>query len=382
MTPSCPQGDAEVADEKSTESSDKDGTGYPSGREGFPPALPNSLYRFVWRESRRRQILLVLLTTCVFPLSLLPLELQRRIVNNAVRDPDVDLLITLCLIYLAAAVGHGLLKFVRNMAVGAIGERVARDLRLRIAYWVGLFGADTAKPATDATVSDEDSSNASVKKSGHEGSAVSLMASESEKVGAFAGDAISQPLLQAGLMISVLGYMLIIDWRTAAASLAVYLPAAAMAPVIQRCINRQVSRKTALMRQLGDITAGTQDTTEEDHDDAGHKLPAHASRPEILTLEVLKARMSIYLYKFGFKFFNNLMSELGRLSVLFVGGWFVIQGETEIGVLVAFLSGLEKVSDPARELLNFYRQLSQTRVQYAILCGVIGDCRPAGNKPR
>jgi hypothetical protein len=51
-------------------------------------------------------------------------------------------------------------------------------------------------------------------------------------------------------------------------------------------------------------------------------------------------------------------------------------------VLVAFLSGLEKVSDPARELLNFYRQLSQTRVQYAILCGVIGDCRPAGNKPR
>ncbi|MEQ8604507.1 MAG: ABC transporter ATP-binding protein [Marivibrio sp.] len=327
-------------------------------REGLR-ALPASLYRFVWRESRRRQVLLCLLTALVFPLSLAPLELQRRIVDGAIRDPNVELLVTLCLIYLASAVAHSLTKFARNMAVGAIAERTARDLRLHILERTGLIEHRSA-PVTKK----ED-------KTGHEGSAVSLIAAEAEKVGAFAGDAISQPLMQAGIMLSVLGYMLYIDWRTAAASLAVYIPAAALAPMVQRCINRHVQRKTTLMRRLGDVTAGTD--AAEDGMAPGGLRARHADRPEILTLDVMKARLCIFLYKFGFKAFNNLMGELGRLSVLFVGGWFVIQGETEVGVLVAFLSGLEKVADPARELLNFYRQLSQSRVQYDILRRAVDD---------
>lgn len=324
-----------------------------AGGDASPPPLPQSLYRFVWRESRRRQVLLCLLTAVVFPLSLAPLELQRRIVDGAIRDPNVELLVTLCLIYLAAAVAHSLIKFARNMAVGAIAERTARDLRLHILERTGLIEHRSAPVTTPEP------------KPGRSGSAVSLIASEAEKVGAFAGDAVSQPLMQAGIMLSVLGYMFYIDWRTAAASLAVYLPATALAPVVQRCINRHVQRKTALMRRLGDVTAGT-DASEEPTPD-GAPRAAHADRPEMLTLDVMKARLCIFLYKFGFKSFNNLMGELGRLAVLFVGGWFVIQGETEVGVLVAFLSGLEKVADPARELLNFYRQLSQSRVQYGVL---------------
>jgi len=336
---------------------------------GVSKPLPVSLYRFVWRESRRRQVGLCLLTATVFPLSLAPLELQRRIVDGAIRDPNVELLVTLCLIYLGAAVLHSLTKFARNMAVGAIAERTARDLRLHILERMGRIAhrsAPVSKPAP---------------KAGHEGSSVSLIASEAEKVGAFAGDAVSQPLMQAGIMLSVLGYMLYIDWRTAAASLAVYVPAAALAPAVQRCINRHVERKTALMRRLGDVTAGTGGMDEAGAEDAtpprGQRAD-HADRPEILTLDVMKARLCVFLYKFGFKAFNNLMGELGRLAVLFVGGWFVIQGETEVGVLVAFLSGLEKVADPARELLNFYRQLSQSRVQYDILRRAVDERPTAG----
>lgn len=333
-----------------------------------PRPLPASLYRFVWRESGRRQVALALLTVVVFPLSLAPLELQRRIVNNAIKDPNVELLITLCLIYLGAAIAHALVKFARNIAVGVISEQVTRNLRLRLIHWVGPLA-----PHGDRRPDESDRS------SGHEGAAVSLTAGEAEKVGGFAGDALSQPLLQGGVMLSVLGYMIWVDWRMALAALAVYIPAALLAPLVQRRINGHVARKTELMRTLGDVMARGDAGAETDatsQDEGASARSRQANRPEILTLDVLKARLCIFFYKFGFKALNNLMSEFGRLAVLFVGGWFVIQGETEVGVIVAFLSGLEKVSDPARELLNFYRQLSQARVQYGQLRGGVGDGPP------
>jgi len=67
------------------------------------------------------------------------------------------------------------------------------------------------------------------------------------------------------------------------------------------------------------------------------------------------------------KFLNNLIGHLGPLSILMVGGWLVIQGETEIGTIVAFISGYERMINPARDLLNFYRRLSAMRVQYRLV---------------
>jgi ABC-type bacteriocin/lantibiotic exporter with double-glycine peptidase domain len=65
--------------------------------------------------------------------------------------------------------------------------------------------------------------------------------------------------------------------------------------------------------------------------------------------------------------FNNALGHLGPLSVLVVGGWLVIRGETQVGTIVAFVSGYEKLMNPARDLLNLYRQYSQMRVQYRLI---------------
>ena len=45
--------------------------------------MPKSLYGFIWQESGRQQVWLCLLTLLVVPLSTVPLELQRRIINDA-----------------------------------------------------------------------------------------------------------------------------------------------------------------------------------------------------------------------------------------------------------------------------------------------------------
>ena len=45
------------------------------------------------------------------------------------------------------------------------------------------------------------------------------MASEAERVGGFVGEAFSQPLLQGGRLVAVLGYMLVVEPTIALVSL-------------------------------------------------------------------------------------------------------------------------------------------------------------------
>ena len=49
------------------------------------------------------------------------------------------------------------------------------------------------------------------------------------------------------------------------------------------------------------------------------------------------------------------------------GGYLVMQGQTQVGVIVAFISGFEKISAPVRELVSFYRVAEQARVQHDMI---------------
>ena len=51
--------------------------------------MPKSLYGFIWKVSSRDQILLCVITLVVAAMSMAPLELQRRIVNDAIENHDL-----------------------------------------------------------------------------------------------------------------------------------------------------------------------------------------------------------------------------------------------------------------------------------------------------
>src|SRR5262245_51661145 len=51
---------------------------------GSWPRMPPTLYAYIWQNSRRGQVVLCVLTVLVSFLTALPLELQRRIVDDAV----------------------------------------------------------------------------------------------------------------------------------------------------------------------------------------------------------------------------------------------------------------------------------------------------------
>ena len=95
-----------------------------------------TLFSFIWKYSRREQIMLLLVTLTTFPFLYVTLELPKRIINDAIgADRDqvfmlgVDLsqtqfLMTLCFGYLGAVFVHGLLKMRLNTMKGVVAERL------------------------------------------------------------------------------------------------------------------------------------------------------------------------------------------------------------------------------------------------------------------
>lgn len=84
-------------------------------------------------------------------------------------------------------------------------------------------------------------------------------------------------------------------------------------------------------------------------------------------LKVFGLNMGIYKLKFSMNFLMNLMTQIGTASILALGGYFVVTGRTEIGTVVAVLSGLSKINDPWGDLVTWYRDLQATRVKYGLV---------------
>ncbi len=296
--------------------------------------LPKSLYRFVWKVSGPQQVRLCLLTLLLFPLSMVPLELQRRIVNSALAQVDVGVLVGLGAVYLAVLLLAGALKYVRNLYLGRVSEGVIRRLRIRVS---GVLARD------------EDPEEF--------GARVSMIAAETEQLGGFVGEAVGQPLLSAGILLSVASYMLWTEPQVALVAFAFFIPSLLIAPWLQKRINRYGKQRTELLRELSQGVVV----------DEGHSEEKRTDGFKDLIGEIYAVRVRLYAVKLFAKFLNNFMGHLGVLAVLVFGGMLVIEGRTDIGVVVAFISGFERIIEPARELLNFYRQQSQMRVQYVLI---------------
>ena len=286
--------------------------------------MPKLLYGYVVKASLPQQIPLCILTVMVFPLTLAPLELQRRIVDGAIEGGDVRLLAILGAIYLGAVVLMGLLKYIRNIYTEWVSEGVIRRLRHRIA---GADGVDA-----------------------DDGTRQAILAAEAENVGGFVAEAIAFPLLQIGIIVSVIGYMLFVEPLMAIVAIVFLIPPTIVVAVSQPFLDKLSGRKIEAVRGLGEAAL------EKEGDDIRHLIG------RIYVLRLRFARI-----KHAMKSINNLLAHLGPLSILLVGGWLAINGETEIGTIVAFISGYERMNGPARDMLNFYRRLSMMRVQYKLV---------------
>jgi hypothetical protein len=81
--------------------------------------MPRTIFRYVLETSGLHQLFLLLLTVGVFLLEVVPLELQRRVVNDLVKHGDFWLVIVLCAVYAGTVLVQGGAPSSSSMSIAA-----------------------------------------------------------------------------------------------------------------------------------------------------------------------------------------------------------------------------------------------------------------------
>jgi len=302
-----------------------------------------ALYRYIWRVSGRHQVALALLAVGLFLLQLAPLELQRRIVNSATQRDEYSAIAWLCAVYALVVVLQGGLKLVLNVYRGSVSEAANRRLRLAVNPAANGDAPDGAAPAD-------------------EGVAISIIVSEVEVVGGFIGASFSEPVLNGGILLSVFGYMLYTQPMLALVAIALFCPQFLFIPMLQESINKRTESRIRTMRALSvDIV---------------NEAAARAGTREAGTFrhrvgEVYRLNMEIFHRKFGMNFLMNLFHHMGTIGILAVGSWLLLNGRTEMGTIVAFISGINRMNDPWGDLVNYFRDLTNAAVRYQLIVATL-----------
>jgi len=282
-------------------------------------------------------------------LSTAPLELQRRIVNDAFAGGSFRTIAGLAGLYGALALAEGLVKLGMNVYRGYVGEITVLAMRRVFLDLERALPADASSPEAL-------------------GVETSMMLAEAEPVAGFVAVSVSEPVLQGGLLVSVVAYMTYLQPVMALVALAVLTPQLFFVPMIQAAINRRVADRIATLRAVG-------------ADIIGDRTGIHDARQQERLVHVFALNMGIFKLKFSMNFLMNLLHHLGVAAVLAVGGWFVVHGQTEVGTVVAFISGLAKIVDPWGDMVNWFRDLTSTRTKYALISGaaqVLARARDGG----
>jgi ABC-type multidrug transport system fused ATPase/permease subunit len=307
-------------------------------------ALPPTVYAYINGVSARHQIPLVLLSITVFLLSVVPLETQRRIINDAIKTQSVSAIVWLAVAYLCVALLEGAVKLGLNIYRSWVSEMVVLDLRRRVAALPPNGLNQREAPAT-----------------GHaEGTAVSMVLSEVEPIGGFAGISISEPLLQAGVLVSVFGYLFFLEPSMALLCAAAFSPQLVFVPWMQRAINRRSGERIETLRNIGGDIVGA--TGADKHGAATLDGPIE---------HVFELSTGVFRIKFSMYFLMNLTHHLGVATALGVGGYYVVQGRVDIGTVVAFVSGLGKVNDPWGDLVDWFREMSLVLTRYHLFASAM-----------
>lgn len=296
-----------------------------------------SLVRYVWRMSGRHQLFVCLLALIVAGLSMVPLELQRRIINGALEMKQFSPLITLGAVYLGVLLLQALLKYLLRMYQSWLSESAILYNRTHLASLHDRHLANS-----------RDTEN---------GRAVSIIGAETDRLGGFVGEGFSQPVVNLGMLVAIGGYMLVVQPTVAAIALLVLVPQAILVPIVQHKLNRLLERRLDLMRGMSDSISELQG--------AGNDPEEAELGPQLR--DIYDNRIKIFALKFLLKGAINLLNNLAPLAVLMVGGYMVLQGESTVGVVVAFISGLQRLADPVRELMNYYRVAAQANVQHSMI---------------
>ena len=317
--------------------------------------MERTLFGFIWRYSKRQQIIILAMTVLSFPILYMTLELPKWIVNDAISGTDfpkeilglsldqIPYLITLCLIFLGLVIINNGIKYALNITKGISGERMLRRLRYMLYNSILRFRLSRFRKVSGGEI-------------------IPMITAEVEDVGVFIGEAIATPAFQGGTLLVYVVFIFAQDPFLGAAAVSLYPLQAYVIPKLQKKVIRLTRERIKNIRVISDRINETVNAAPDIHayDTSRYHLADLSDR---LFLNY-RIRLDIFKRKFIIKFLNNFLNQLPPFFFYSVGGVLVIQGSLSFGALVAVLAAYKDLASPWKELLNWYQNLSFVSVKY------------------
>lgn len=303
--------------------------------------LPLSYW--VKTSSMKLQFLLLVLIIITVGARVLPLEMQKKIVNQAIRLQKIDLLLLYCSFYIVAVITASGLKYVITILQTHIGQEALNRIRK------GLYEHILTLPLSFFHKSSP-------------GMVVSSLVTEVATAGEFVGQAISTPVTNLLTLLAFGAYMFYLNPLLAVLSLATYPIVIFLVPKLQARSNKANKTRVDITRRMSSKVDEAISGIHEIHGNNSHGIENR--KYGRIVDELFKIRIVWILYKNGVKVLNNFFQNLGPFILFLVGGYLAIQGRFDLGALVAFLSAYEKLYDPWKELMDFYQVYQDASVSY------------------
>jgi len=308
-----------------------------------PPITEKSLFYWAFKDNLKLQIILLVIIVLIVFARVLPLEMQKRIINDSIALRNIKGLFLYCAIYIIAITTASALKLAINYLQALIGEKAMTTMRKDLYQHIltlslGFFR--TTQP----------------------GMVVSSLMTELSTAVTFAGMAFAVPITNVLTLLGFAGYLLWLNPKLAGATLLIYPAVFLVIPMLQKKANKANKQRVDLSRtvssQIAESISGI-------HEIQVHGAYSQEGRKfDNFAEQLKKIRIRWSLFRYGIKTANNYFVGLGPFVVFIYGGYLVMQGQLVLGSMVAFLSAQEKLYDPWKELIDFYQTYQDASVRY------------------
>ena len=336
-----------------------------------------SLARYIWTHTWRQQIWIVTIVVISMIPYYMSFDLPKLIVNGPIQGegfesagatqpflnlafdlpligpielfPGIQLdrqqtLFALSMVFLVLVIINGLFKFYINTYKGRLGERMLRRIRFLLVDLVLRFPVSHFKRVKSAEVA-------------------TMVKDEVEPLGGFIGDAFVSPVMLGGQALTAMIFIMVQNFWLGLIALGIVAVQIVLIPKMRRRLlvlgrERQLTARE-LSGRVGEIVDGI--GTIHIHDTSNYERADIAARLG----RIFKIRYDIYQWKFMVKFINNFLAQITPFLFYMIGGYLALQGQLDVGQLVAVIAAYKDLPGPMKELIDWDQIRQDVQVKYA-----------------
>jgi ATP-binding cassette subfamily B protein len=290
------------------------------------------------RPYRGRVIVMGIALLVATAAGLAPPYLAGVAIDDGIKAGDIGVLDLVVAAYVGSALLYWAATYVQTYLVGWVGQRALQNLREQIythlqGMSIGFF--TRRKP----------------------GVLISRLTNDVEALNTLVTDGVITLVSSTLTLVGVVVILMFLDLPLALVTFATF-PILAVGSVIFRIVSAGAYRRTR--EKIANITAYLQETL------SGVRVvrsfaqePRHMKRMSHLNEENRQANMATVYLNAAYFPAVELLSAIGTGVILLYGGYRAVNGDIEIGVLVAFVGYLNAFFDPIQQISQLYTTYQQ-----------------------